>query len=99
MESAFYIIANSNHEELYNTKNPYLALKKNSVSLIDYDIDYKKVLKLLANDKYGVLPTKLLKAIRKNLQEDGLLNAEDILEKMLIFQNLLFHQPKIVNRK
>lgn len=77
LESAFYIIANSNHEELYNTKNPYLALKNNSVSLIGYNIDCQKVLNLLANDKYGVLPTKLLKTIRKNLQEDGLLNVED----------------------
>jgi len=77
LESAFYIIANSNHEELYNAKNPYLALKNNSVSLVGYNIDCQKVLNLLANDKYGVLPTKLLKTFRKNLQEDGLLNTED----------------------
>lgn len=80
LESAFYIIAKSNHEELYNTKNPYIALKNNSVSLNGYAIDCRKVLKLLANDKYGVLPIKLLNAIRKNLQEDGLLNVEDINE-------------------
>ena len=66
LESAFYIIAKSNHEELYNTKNPYIALKNNSVSLNGYAIDCRKVLKLLANDKYGVLPTKLLNTIRKN---------------------------------
>lgn len=77
LESAFYIIAKSNHEELYNTKNPYLALKNNSVSLNGYEIDCQKVLNLLANDKYGVLPAKLLKSIRKNLQEDGLINVED----------------------
>ena len=80
LESAFYIIAKSNHEELYNTKNPYIALKNNSVSLNGYAIDCRKVLKLLANDKYGVLPIKLLNTIRKNLQEDGLLNVEDINE-------------------
>lgn len=77
LESAFYIIAKNNHEELYNTKNPYLALKSNSVSLTGYEIDCQKVLNLLANDKYKVLSTKLLKTIRKNLQEDGLLNVED----------------------
>lgn len=77
LESAFYIIANSNHEELYNTKNPYLALKNGSVTLNGYEIDCQKVLNLLASDKYAVLPTKLLKTIRKNLQEDGLLNVED----------------------
>lgn len=77
LESAFYIIAKSNHEEIYNTKNPYLALKNNSVTLNGYEIDCQKVLNLLASDKYGVLPAKLLKAIRKNLQEDGLLNVED----------------------
>lgn len=77
LESAFYIIAKSNHEELYNTKNPYLELKNNSVSLTGYEINFQKVLNLLANDKYGVLPSKLLKTIRKNLQEDGLLNVED----------------------
>lgn len=78
LESAFYIISKSNHEEFYNTKNPYIALKNNSVSLNGYEIDCKKVLNLLANDKYGVLPAKLLKIIRKNLQEDGLLNIENI---------------------
>lgn len=83
LESAFYIIAKSNHEELYNTQNPYLALKDNSVSLDMYEIDCKKVLCLLANDKYGVLPAKLLNTIRKNLQEDGLLNVEDITETVV----------------
>lgn len=78
LESAFYIIAKSNHEEIYNTNNPYLALKNNSVTLNGYEIDCKRVLNLLASDKYSVLPTKLLKTIRRNLQEDGLLNVEDI---------------------
>lgn len=77
LESAFYIIAKSNHEELYNTQNPYLALKSNLVSLNGYEIDCKKVLNLLATDKYGVLPVKLLKTIRTNLQEDGLLIVEN----------------------
>ena len=77
LESAFYIIAKSNHEELYNTQNPYLALKSNLVSLNGYEIDCKKVLNLLATDKYGVLSVKLLKTIRTNLQEDGLLIVEN----------------------
>lgn len=80
LESAFYIIAKSNREELYNTKNPYLALKNNAVPLNNYEIDCQKVLNLLANDKYGVLPSKLSKIIRKNLQEDGLLKAENVNE-------------------
>ena len=80
LESAFYIIAKSNNEELYNTKNPYLALKNNTVYLNGYEIDCRKVLNLIANDKYGVLPAKILKSIRKDLQEDGLLNVEDINE-------------------
>ena len=69
LESAFYIIAKSNHEEIYNTKNPYLALKNNSVTLNGYEIDCQKVLNLLASDKYGVLPAKLLKAISETAIE------------------------------
>lgn len=87
LESAFYIIAKSNHEELYNTRNPYLALKDNSVSLDMYEIDCKKILHLLANDKYGVLPIKLLNTIRNNLQEDGLLITEDIAETNVEISN------------
>ena len=58
----------------------YLALKNNTVSLNGYEIDCRKVLNLIANDKYGVLPAKILKSIRKDLQKDGLLNVEDINE-------------------
>lgn len=43
LESAFYIIAKSNHEELYNTQNPYIALKNNSVSINGYEINCQKV--------------------------------------------------------
>lgn len=70
LESAFYLIYKSNKEELYNTINPYIALKNNSVSLKEYQIDCNKVLQLLANDKYRVIPNKLLKSIKDDLNKE-----------------------------
>lgn len=68
LETAFYLIYKSENKLLYNTQNPYAALKNNSVSLSGYDIDCEKVIHLLVEDKYDVIPKKLLKSIRENLQ-------------------------------
>lgn len=72
LESAFYLIHRYNKENLYNTVNPYSALKNNSVFLDGYKIDCKKVLQLLYDDKYGVVPKELLKVIRENLKNSGI---------------------------
>lgn len=67
LETAFYLIYKSENKLLYNTQNPYVALKSNSVSLSGYDIDCKKVICLLVEDKYNIIPKKILKSIREDL--------------------------------
>ena len=69
LETAFYLIYKSENKLLYNTQNPYTALKNNSVSLSGYDIDCEKVIHLLVEDKYDIVPKKILKTIRENLQD------------------------------
>lgn len=80
LESAFYLICKDNQEKLYNTQDPYVALKNNSVSLDQYQIDCNKILHLLANDKYNVIPSKLLESIKKDLRDFGILNTKSINE-------------------
>lgn len=65
LESAFYLVCKKNKENLYNTKNPYVALKKGNVSLKGYDINCKEVLRMMIKDKYNVIPEDLLKLIKK----------------------------------
>lgn len=69
LESAYYLLSLKNKESIYNTKNPYIALKNGNVSLDNYDIDCKKVLELLVEDKYNILPHKLKTKISDNLKE------------------------------
>lgn len=72
LECASYLVSKYDKISLFNTVNPYLELKNNSVSLKGYNIDCKKVLRLLLEDKYSILPKKLLKAIESDLKNIGL---------------------------
>lgn len=68
LECAYYLKCVHNKIKLYNTVNPYIALKENSVSLENYDVDCKKVLELLLEDKENILPAKTKKLIEKDLK-------------------------------
>lgn len=68
LECAYYLKCVHNKMKLYNTVNPYIALKENSVSLDNYEVDCKKVLELLLEDKENILPTKTKKLIEKDLK-------------------------------
>lgn len=58
LESAFYLIAKEKNESLYNTIDPYAALKSNNVSLNNYEIDCNNVLERIVEDKYNIVPKK-----------------------------------------
>lgn len=68
LECAYYLKYMHNKKKLYNTTNPYIALKENSVSLDNYTIDCDKVLALLLEDKQNILPTKVKTKIEKDLK-------------------------------
>lgn len=68
LECAYYLKYKHNKKELYNIVNPYIALKENSISSDNYNIDCKKVLDLLLEDKYNILPDKIKTKIRKDLK-------------------------------
>lgn len=68
LECAYYLKYKHNKKELYNTVNPYIALRENSVSLENYNIDCKKVLDLLLEDKQNILPNKIKLKIEKDLK-------------------------------
>lgn len=69
LECAYYLKYVHNKIRLYNTVNPYIALKENSVSLENYEVDCKKVLELLLEDKENILPAKTKKLIEKDLKQ------------------------------
>lgn len=68
LECAYYLKYLHSKKKLYNTTNPYIALKENSVSLDNYTVDYKKVLELLLEDKQNILPAKVKMKIEKDLK-------------------------------
>ena len=68
LECAYYLKYVHNKKKLYNTINPYIALKENSVTLENYEVDCKKVLELLLEDKQNILPTKTKKLVEKDLK-------------------------------
>ena len=68
LECAYYLKYMHNKKKLYNTINPYVALKENSVTLENYKVDCKKVLELLLEDKQNILPTKTKKLVEKDLK-------------------------------
>lgn len=67
LECAYYLKYKNNKKNLYNTINPYIALKENSVTLNNYKIDCSTVLKLLLEDKENILPQKVKTKIEKDL--------------------------------
>ena len=68
LECAYYLKYKNNKKSLYNTINPYIALKENSVTLKNYKIDCSTVLKLLLEDKENILPQKIKAKIEKDLK-------------------------------
>ena len=68
LECAYYLKYKHNKKKLYNTVNPYTALKENSVNLENYNIDCKRVLELLLEDKQNILPDKIKSNVEKDLK-------------------------------
>lgn len=68
LECAYYLKYMHSKKKLYNTTNPYTALKENSVSLDNYTVDCNKVLALLLEDKQNILPAKVKMKIEKDLK-------------------------------
>ena len=68
LECAYFLKYKKEKKTLYNTVNPYVALKESSVSLENYIVDCKKVLELLLEDKQNILPTKVKEKIEKDLK-------------------------------
>ena len=70
LEAAFYLKYKSEKRELYNTINPYVTLKNGNAKYNNSEnIDAKDVLKKIYSDKDKILPTKLLKIVRKDLED------------------------------
>lgn len=67
LESAFFLAYKNNKEIIYNTKNPYKALKENDVFLDDYKIDCSEVLKLIYEDKYKIIPKNISEPLKIDL--------------------------------
>ena len=68
LECAYFLKYKKEKKVLYNTINPYIALKEKSVSLQNYKIDCKRVLELLTEDKQNILPLKVKEKIKKDLK-------------------------------
>lgn len=68
LECAYFLKYKKEKKTLYNTVNPYIALKENSVFLENYTVDCKKVLELLLEDKQNILPEKVRDKVEKDLK-------------------------------
>lgn len=71
LESAYYLKFYYANKHLYNTVNPYIALKENSVHLDNYDIDCNRVLNMLLEDKESILTEKIKQKISKDLSKSS----------------------------
>lgn len=69
MECAFYLKYLHDKRSLYNTVDPYIALKKNSINLENYNIDCNHILDLLLEDDLNILPKKIKAKIEKDLNK------------------------------
>ena len=69
LECAYFLKYKKEKKILYNTANPYIALKENSVSLDNYTVDCKKVLELLLEDKHHILSEKGKDKVEKDLKQ------------------------------
>lgn len=70
MECAYYLKYLYDKRNLYNTVNPYITLKKNSINLENYNIDCNYVLNLLLEDDLNILPKKIKTKIEKDLNKN-----------------------------
>lgn len=69
MESAYYLMYKNNGCTLYNTVNPYDALKNDEVYVGDNKVNCKNVLSLLCEDKYNILDNKTSVNILNDLKD------------------------------
>lgn len=69
MESAYYLMYKNDGYTLYNTINPYEALKNDEVYVGDNKVNCKNVLCLLCEDKYNILDHKMLMNILNDLKD------------------------------
>lgn len=69
MECAYYLKYLHDKRSLYNTVDPYIALKKNSINLENYNIDCNHILDLLLEDDLNILPKKIKAKIEKDLNK------------------------------
>ena len=69
MESAYYLMYKNDGYTLYNTINPYEALKNDEVYVGDNKVNCKNVLSLLCEDKYNILDHKMLMNIFNDLKD------------------------------
>ena len=73
MESAYYLMYKNDGYTLYNTINPYEALKNDEVYVGDNKVNCKNVLCLLCEDKYNILDHKMLMNILNDLKGNPLI--------------------------
>lgn len=69
LESAYYLKFHYKKKILYNTINPYVALKESNVHLENYDIDCNRVLNMLIEDKENILTDKIKQKVIKDLSK------------------------------
>lgn len=75
MESAYYLMYKNKNYVLYNTINPYEALKNDNVFVKDNKVNCKNVLTLLCQDKYHILDKETLNFIKDDLKNIIGINA------------------------
>lgn len=68
LECAYFLKYQKEKKELYNTIDPYIALKENLIDLEHYAIDCNKVLNLLLEDSQNILPVRVKEKIEKDLK-------------------------------
>lgn len=69
MESAYYLMYKKDGYTLYNTINPYEALKNDEVYVGNNKVNCKNVLFLLCEDKYNILDKIVLSFILNDLKD------------------------------
>lgn len=80
MESAYYLMYKNDGYTLYNTINPYDALKNDEVYVGDNKVNCKNVLYLLCEDKYNILDHKMLMNILNDLKD--IVNIQSVPSKV-----------------
>lgn len=77
MESAYYLMYKKDGYTLYNTINPYEALKNDEVYVGNNKVNCKNVLFLLCEDRYNILDKIMLNFILNDLKD--IIDINDIL--------------------